>query len=67
MLNVKYIIWTALLILGLLLICEPFIYISIWWYVLLFLIVFWVILIGSFSMSWGFFLKAFTRNPITIG
>lgn len=62
MLNFKYIVWTAFLILGILLICEPFIYISIWWYVLLFLSSFWLLLIGSFSMSWGFFCNAFTSN-----
>lgn len=62
MLKFKYIVWFAFLILGILLICEPFVYVSFWWYVLLFLAFFWVILIGSFSMSWDFFLIAITSN-----
>ena len=62
MLKFKFILGTAFGILGILLICEPFVYVSFWWYVLLFLALFWVILIGSFSMSWGLFLKAFTHN-----
>ncbi len=62
MLNFKSTSYIALSILGLIVVSEPFIYISLWWYVLLFLIWFWVVLIGSFSMSWGFFLKSFTSN-----
>ena len=62
MLNFKYIAWTALVLLGIILICEPLVYVSFWWYVLLFSAFFWVVLIGSFSMSWKLFLKAFTSK-----
>ena len=36
--------------------------ISLWWYFLLFMIWFSVMTIGSFSMSWNFYLKAFTSK-----
>jgi peptidoglycan/xylan/chitin deacetylase (PgdA/CDA1 family) len=62
MLNFKYIAYTALVFLGILLICEPILYVSFWWYVLLFSAFFCVVLIGSFSMSWKLFLKAFTSK-----
>jgi peptidoglycan/xylan/chitin deacetylase (PgdA/CDA1 family) len=62
MLNFKYIALIAAALLGILLICEPLLYVSFWWYILLFLAFFLVVLIGSFSMSWKFFLKAFTSN-----
>ncbi|MEZ4801489.1 MAG: polysaccharide deacetylase family protein [Gelidibacter sp.] len=63
MLKFKYITILTLTILAVLLICEPFVYISFWWYILLFSVTFWIIVIGSFSMSWGLFLKAVTSNP----
>jgi len=62
MLNFKYILWTAFVLLGIILIYEPLVYISFWWYVLLFSAFFSIVLIGCFSMSWKLFLKAFTSR-----
>ena len=62
MLKFKSISYTALVLLAFIIISERFIYVSLWWYVILFLMWFWIVAIGSFSMSWGLFLKAFTSN-----
>ena len=62
MLKFKIILGITLAVLAILLICEPFFYVSFWWYILLFLLLFWLVLIGSFSMSWSLFLKAYTHN-----
>ncbi|HLT34043.1 MAG TPA: polysaccharide deacetylase family protein [Aquaticitalea sp.] len=62
MLKFKYIVISAAILLMVLLVLEPLVFVSVWWYVLLFSTLFWILLIGSFSMGWGLFLKAFTSN-----
>ena len=41
---------------------DTFVGIGLWWYFLLFIFWFLVMAIGSFSMSWNFYLKAFTSK-----
>lgn len=47
----------------LLVILDTTVGIALWWYILLLILWFTIMALGSFNMSWGFYLKAFTSNP----
>lgn len=47
----------------LLVILDTTVGISLWWYILLLILWFSVMALGSFNMSWRFYVKAFTSNP----